>query len=406
MNVLLICQYYYPDLVSTGLHMTELTIKMKELDPDLNISVFTAESNRSEFINTKQKTELYKGVFIKRVRNLGKHSGTLFQRFIFAFTFFCKAFFYVLFNRKKFDKIIITTNPPFLGIITLFTKKIFRIPFVLIVYDIHPQTLVKLGLLNGNSFITKMWRWINIKIYNSADNIISIGNDMTEIIIKDMKVKNIEKISLIHNWADRNSVFSIPLDQNQFVRKYNLEGKKIFLYSGTIGTTHNVEPILEAAEDLSDFKDILFVFIGSGGKRKIVEQFISEKNPKNLILLEFQPFELLTHALSSATSSFVCLDDNYIGLSVPSKAYAIMAAGIPIIGLLDFKSEIGSAIIKHDCGIVWNSKSQTKLSEEILKLISDKTLIRHLSENAYNAFKNNYDLEISASKYISLINSH
>ena len=64
MNGLLICQYYYPDLVSTGLHMTELTTKMKELDPNLNISVFTAESDRNEFINTKQKTEVYKGVFI------------------------------------------------------------------------------------------------------------------------------------------------------------------------------------------------------------------------------------------------------------------------------------------------------------------------------------------------------
>ncbi len=168
MHLLLICQHYYPDMVSTGLHMTELTTKWKKLYPEVELTVFTAENSRENVVVKLRKVEILEGVEINRVKNIGKHHGSLFQRFLFSFGFIYKALFFLIKKRKKYDVLLITTNPPFLGILILFLKYLFDIPYVIIAYDIYPQILDKLGILKKTSIVYKFWKWLNIKVYNKS----------------------------------------------------------------------------------------------------------------------------------------------------------------------------------------------------------------------------------------------
>ena len=383
--------------------MTELTTKMKELNPAMEIDVFTAHSSREEFEMGNARFEKFKGISIHRVPNLGKYHGTLFQRLLFSFTFFLKAFLFTFKKNRQYDAVLITTNPPFLGIIVLFFKFLFKKPYVIICYDVYPQILVKLGVLKANGIIYNFWKKLNVRIYNSAEKIISIGVDMTSIIVNEMHIKDLSKIELIHNWADKNTVAPVPENSNEFIKRYCLENKKILLYSGTMGTTHNIEPILLAADEMKYQNDIVFIFIGGGAKKKIVEEFIKSKSLNNILLLPFQPIEILSHTLSAASLSFVCLEDSFTGLSVPSKAYGIMAAGVPIIGLLRSDSEIANTIENYNCGVVWNNDSKLILSDLLLNVLSDETRLKVMRENALKAFVNNYDIEVSANKYVKLL---
>ena len=113
---------------------------------------------------------------------------------------------------------------------------------------------------------------------------------------------------------------------------------------------------------------------------------------KNILLFPYQPFEHLSHSLSTADLSFVCLDSKFTGFSVPSKTYGLMALGIPIIGLLDDKSEIGNTILKYNCGKLWNKSSSKKLSDIIIETLENKKLLKEMGLNGYKAFKNNFDL--------------
>jgi hypothetical protein len=79
-------------MVSTGLHMTELTTKWKELHSEVDISVFTAENSRLEENQNFKKFEIYEGVIINRVRNIGKHYGSLYSRLLFSLGFIIKSF--------------------------------------------------------------------------------------------------------------------------------------------------------------------------------------------------------------------------------------------------------------------------------------------------------------------------
>lgn len=392
-------------MVSTGLHMTELTTKWKASYPEVDISVFTAESSRENTGAVIKKVELYEGVLINRVKNIGKHHGSLLERFLFSFGFIFKALFFLIKNRKNYDVLFITTNPPFLGILILILKYLLGIPYVIIAYDIYPQILDRMGILKKTNIVYKFWKWLNIKVYNKSAKIISIGDDMTEVIVNEMCVKDRNKIQLIHNWSDKQKVFPVEKKNNSFIREHNITDKKILLYSGTLGTTHNIEDILDAAKELKDKQDILFLFIGAGAKVSLVNDYIKNSGNSNVMLLPFQPLETLCETLSSSSLSFVCLDNSFTGLSVPSKSYGILASKVPVLGMMSEDAEISQMIEKYNCGIVWNKEMDVKLSDLILNLLSDEDKLNKMKENAYNAFINNFQIEISVEKYNNVLKS-
>ena len=404
-KVLFLCQHFYPEMVSTGLHMTELTTKMVELDSAIEINVFCAEPSKEEYFQYQfKKKDTYKNVKINRVSNWGKQHSSILYRLLFSVGFFLKAVIYTIYTNKSYDLIVCTTNPPFLSVVPYFIKKIFNKSFVLIVYDIYPDIAVKLEVIKRNGIIANLLSWLNRKIYNSADRIIVIGEDMSALVKRRMMIKDHSKMELIHNWSDKDSVKPIEFEKNEFIKKYKLQGKKILMYSGNMGRTHNIEPILEAALALKYHKDIVFVFIGSGAKKNDVTHFIKENNLINILQLPYQPIEFISHSISAAQLAFVCLEKEFTGLSVPSKAYGIMAAKVPLIGLLDDSSEIAITINKFNCGKVWNQHSEIRLDTLLLNLLNDnRGTLKAMADNAYAAFLKNYDIGISANKYNSMI---
>lgn len=404
-KILLIAQHFYPEMVSTGLHMTELTTKWKELYPKSAITVFTSNSTKKGLKEELISKQEYKGVEIIRVKSIGKQHGNILNRLIYSLGFILKTLVYLLKNVKKHDVFLITTNPPFLGILILVIHKLFKKPYVIISYDVYPQILNSLNILKEKSLIYKLWYKLNTLVYLNASKVVSIGNDMTDILLTQIGTENRSKIELIHNWSDKDVVKHIDPKKNEFMLKHKLVDKKIILYSGTLGSTHNVEDILIASQDLKDHSDILFLFIGGGAKEKIVYNFIKENNSENLILLPFQPFEILSQTLSSATISVVCLDDKFTGLSVPSKTYGLMAARKPVLALMHEESEIAKAISKYQFGKIWNKTSKKKLSELILDMLHDQSILDKMADNGYNIFLDLYEIQISVKKYNNLVNT-
>ncbi|MFN7658595.1 MAG: glycosyltransferase, partial [Dolichospermum sp.] len=104
------------------------------------------------------------------------------------------------------------------------------------------------------------------------------------------------KIKVIENWAIED-IPAVNKQENKFAKQHELDEIFTVLYSGNLGRLHDIETITEAAKILKD-EQIKFVFIGDGAKTKIVKQAIDNYQLKNILLLPYQPRELLPLSLT------------------------------------------------------------------------------------------------------------
>ncbi len=295
------------------------------------------------------------------------------------------------------DGLVVTTNPPFLGFAAALVKWLRRKPYVNIVHDVYPDTAVSAGLIRRSSLVTFLWERITRLILRAATANVVIGRDMETLVRKKLGPRYRGQVVLIPNWADPK-IAPISHDRNDFRREHNPQGHFLIQYSGTMARIHNVEPLVEAAALLQD-QPILFQFIGEGFKKPLAQKMVQDLGLTNVQFLPFQPEERLAKVLSAADLAAVCLAPEFTGSSVPSKSYGVMAAGVPILGLLEPESEIGLTIKETDCGLVIPQASGQAVAEAIKALSANPERCKQMGENGRRAYEQRFTLEFAAAQF-------
>jgi glycosyltransferase involved in cell wall biosynthesis len=301
-----------------------------------------------------------------------------------------------------YDGIILGTNPPFLGLAGLLVKWLRRRPYVVIVYDVYPETAIESGLLGRRSLTAAIWGRVARWIARGAEGNIVIGRDMARVISRKLGPCGTKGLHVVCNWSDEGTVYPVPKSQNGFRKQYNPGNAFLVQYSGTIGRTHNVEGLIEVAGMLND-ENILFQFVGDGHKKSKLQDMVRQRGLANVQFLPFQPVGALAQVLSAADLALVCLAPAFTGLSVPSKTYGIMAAGVPVLAFVDAESEIGLTIKETGCGLVLANPSGAEVARAILALKGDPDRLRDMGKRARETFQARYTLAHAAASYDKIL---
>lgn len=85
-----------------------------------------------------------------------------------------------------------------------------------------------------------------------------------------------DKIVVVYNWVDQNTVVDVPRDKNKLFDKYQLDRSKFYIeYSGNIGLTQNMNMLLEVMTKLkTTHPDIGLVLVGEGAYKAQVEEIV------------------------------------------------------------------------------------------------------------------------------------
>jgi len=183
-----------------------------------------------------------------------------------------------------------------------------------------------------------------------------------------LKYSGRDNITVVPNWTAFAGLPPISKSENRLIASYSLQGKFIVQYSGNIGQTHKVETMIDLAEKLKSYDKILFLIIGRGERLKTITSMIEEKQLKNCMVLPFRRDEDLFDSLCAADLAVITLDDKTPDVSVPSKTYNIMAAGLPVMSIADEQSEISRMIEAHRIGRNFNKSDLRGMSNFILEL--------------------------------------
>jgi len=288
-------------------------------------------------------------------------------------------FFLLRFRYRDFEKFFFTIPPT-----AYLMAPFFRTAFSILVYDLYPDALLALGFTR-KSILYRWWAEKNRVVFSKAHRVFTLVENMKSRILTYSPDAN---VNVIPNWSGFYDTNPIQKSENDFIKENGLSGKFIVQYSGNIGFTHNVEILIEVAEQLKDYNDIIFVIIGRGEKAKEIRNHIINKELNNCIMLPFKRDEELFDSLCAADLAVVTLNEKTPDISVPSKTYNIMTAGVPLMAIASPESAIGELVSKHKNGRAFNRNDINGMSSFIIELRNNPDLCACFSANSVSAAQN------------------
>lgn len=286
------------------------------------------------------------------------------------------------------------TNPCLLLCIIPLLIMCRRFQWVLLVHDVFPENLVASGLVNDKSILFKLLTVFFDWIYSFADILICIGRDME--CVMEGKTSNKGKSVYLPYWVDENDVYPLPRD----LEVLGIENRVVFQFFGNIGRVQGIQSLLQAIAMVKS-KNAAFVFIGGGALVSDVKEFIRLNPSRKVIYLGSFPLTERNKGLSLCDVALVSLEENMLGLGVPSKVYFSMAAGKPILAAVEANSEIGQMLNEYPVGWRCDPGSSEQLASMIDRICCCPSLLSNLHPR--DVFLRNYSEKIVLKKLISLL---
>ncbi len=379
MKILLINQYFYPEVASTAQLMTELSEDLVKCGHQ--VTVVTGFPGYEKKRKGLYEVEYYRGIKIIRtyVYHAARKSGFL-KRLFNYISFTISSFIGGILSGKQ-DIMFVLSQPPLMGGLSAYViSRLKRIGYIYNVQDLYPDIAVDLGVLKNKTLI-KFLENVEKLIYKKAKKIAVIGPTLHNHLVKKGVPEN--KIVEIPNWIDTENI-KPEKKENSFSKECKINDQFVVMYSGNIGYSQPLEMMIEAAKILLEIE---FVIIGGGAKKdKLLKM---AKGINNILFLPYQPKEKLSEVFASADVQLILLKKGIANYSVPSKVYGIMASGRTIIASIDEFSEIKN-IIDQGCGIYVPPEDTKKLIEAIRKLYQNSDLCRTYGENGRKLVEGQY----------------
>jgi glycosyltransferase involved in cell wall biosynthesis len=269
-------------------------------------------------------------------------------------------------------------------IFTFKKKKIIFDAFI----SLYDSTVSDRKLIKEHSFLSKIVFMLDKTACRIAD-----------IVILDTKAH----IDFFHN------TFGVP--KNKMTRIFASADEDIFyprgvdikndkfnvIFIGKYTPLHGIECIIEAAEVLTDNRDIHFTLIGKGQLYLKIRSMVKEKHLNNIEFIEWVEYEDLPKYIGKADACLgIFSPSEKASRVIPNKVFQSMAMGKPIITART--PAIAESLIDGYNAVLCNPSDPVDLSNAILKLKEDNSLSKQLATNAKQSFLQSFGSKKVAEK--------
>lgn len=362
-KTIFINRYFYPDHSATSQLLSDLAFDLASRGQAIHVITGCQLYGNAHALLPAD--ESIRGVQVHRVRTSRFGRASLWGRVIDYLTFYVGATWRLLRVTRPGDIVVAKTDPPMMSVPAAWAVKFKRGVLVNWVQDLFPEVATSLDVYGVRFAAPMLKRLRNQSLRQGRSNVV-----LGEIMAERLREEGVpsDRITIIENWADGETIQPIDKRENPLVREWGLEGKFVLGYSGNMGHVHEFKTMVEAAEKLNDVKEIAFVFVGDGIARQWLITEVARRGLTNTQFFPYQSAERLRWSLSLPDVHFVSLRPTLEGLIVPSKFYGIAAAGRPIIHIGDPDGEIARILERERCGWSFCIGEVDALSSWILHL--------------------------------------
>ena len=285
-----------------------------------------------------------------------------------------------LIKNKKPNVIVCAQIPldPLVKIMTFCKENDIKIIFWM--QDIYSEAISK--ILNKKfpligKLIGRYYFYLEKKCEHMSDKIIIISSNFKKFLDK----KNLKKTTVIENWSPIVKPNNKKI--NYYKKKFNPNNKFCFIYSGTLGYKHNPNLFVSIAKKFPEAT----VIISSKGKFANKLKRISTKDSLNIKVINWIDYNDLSSFLSIADALIITLESDASFFSVPSKIYAYLTVGKPILASMPPENLAAKKIKKMRIGYVSKPENINDFLHHSKLLIQNKKLRKQLSKNSKKYLK-------------------
>jgi colanic acid biosynthesis glycosyl transferase WcaI len=346
MRILLLNQCFYPDVVSTAQHLTDLALGLASKGH--KVTVLASRRGYDDPGRRFSARETWRGIDIIRIPSLGFGKAGKWWRCLDFATYLLICFVRLMFLPRH-DLTVALTSPPLISFFGALFVKLRGGRFCFWVMDLNPDEGIELGWVRENSPISRLLQAFLKYSLRCSDRVIALDRFMRDRIIS--KGTPAERITVLPPWSHDEEIRYDEVGRKAFRDVHGLTEKFVVMYSGNHSACHPLDALLAAAGRLNREEKIIFCFVGGGSEFQKVKDFARDNALTNVLCLPYQARDDLSGSLSAADLHVVVMGDRFRGLVHPCKIYNIVAIGAPFLYIGPEESHVSDLVQRHTHGL-------------------------------------------------------
>lgn len=378
MKILVVCQYYYPEnfqitpiceqLVSDGYDVTVLTGL-----PNYPTGIIPNDYKKGH------RREKRNGVKIIRCAEIGRRKGVAYLAMNYL-SYCMSASAKIRKMSPSYDLVFVyQLSPILMGVPGRLYSKKHHVPMVLYCCDLWPESL-KMYVNSESNPLFKAVKHLSKKIYNAADLVIGQSTSFLPYLRNTHQIPD-KKLRYIPAFAD----------ETYLTQDFSPDDNTVdFVFLGNLGIAQNLILVLKAVEMIKNLPGFKVHFVGDGTVLPEMKEFVDSHDLKNIVYFYGRrPVEEMPKYYKLADACLVSLKaDNATGLTLPSKVQGYMAAGKPIIGMIDGSAK--DVIEESKCGICVPAEDASGLANAMKSFITESEKYSNCGQNGRQYFIDNF----------------
>ncbi len=295
--------------------------------------------------------------------------------------------------------IVVSTSPQFFcGLAGLFVRPFKRVPWVLEIRDLWPESIAAVGVMR-KGLRYRLVSWLEAMAYRQADAIVSVTRSFVPHIAA--RCGDAGKISVIRNGVNLG-LFNPSGNGAARKRELGLDGRFVAAFVGTHGMAHGLGTMLDAAEILRDDHRIVFLMVGDGADLARLKADRAARGLSNVHILGQLPKAAMPGIWNATNASLILLKRSDTFKKVlPSKMMEALAMQCPVV--LGVEGEACDLLMEAQAGIAIPPENAVELAKAVQKLADDPALAISLGHAGRAFVMQNFDRNVLAHQYIALL---
>ena len=404
MKLLILTQYFPPEVGAPQNRLFELAVRLKRIGVD--VAVLTAMPNYPQmkiYDGYEGKDYLYEeieGIPVHRASIYLPKSKSIIQRLLNYFSFVYSSARVGTSKIGDVDVIMCESPPLFLGYSAMYLKRKKKAKLIFNVSDLWPESADKLGVVT-NKRMLKLAYNLEAKLYRKS----LLVTGQTQGICKSIN----ERFPKVKTYWLPNGVdasYYNPLTVTGNWRKENgfHDNDILFLYAGIIGLAQGLEIILSAAEKVKENSNIKFILLGSGPEKEKLQSIQKHKQLTNVYFFDAVSKTQMPQIVQACDVSVIPLRklELFLG-AIPSKIFENLAMEKPVILAVDGEAR-ELFVNQGKCALYSEPENIEDLVRNVLLLANDSLLRKLLGEKGRVYVEQSFNRNTIAHNFHEILN--